>query len=106
MAIEISAILFELVKKLVFEAISKKVQTATEPFLTRRKIESRVDDSIAQVVEQLVPFFDSQRVPENKRRTLIATCESELTNLLATPQEFFAASMDGQKLFDRRYADG
>jgi len=106
MAIEISAILFELVKKLVFEAISKKVQTATEPFLTRRKIESRVDDSIAQVVEQLVPFFDSERVPENKRRTLIKTCESELTHLLTTPQEFFAASMDGQKLFDRRYADG
>lgn len=106
MAIEISAVLFELVKKLVFEAISKKVQTATEPFLTRRKIESRVDDSIAQVVEQLVPFFDSERVAENKRRTLIATCESELTHLLTTPQEFFAASMDGQKLFDRRYADG
>jgi len=98
--------LFELVKKLVFAAISKKVEITAEPFLTKRKIESRVDDSIAQVVEQLVPFFDNERIPENKRRTLIKTCETELANLLTTPQEFFAASMDGQKLFDRRYADG
>jgi len=104
--VEISAILFELVKKLVFAAISKKVEITAEPFLTKRKIESRVDDSIAQVVEQLVPFFDNERIPENKRRTLIKTCETELANLLTTPQEFFAASMDGQKLFDRRYADG
>ncbi|OAI06077.1 hypothetical protein A1353_10360 [Methylomonas methanica] len=106
MTIEISAILFELVKKLVFEAISKKVQVSIEPFLTRRKIESRIDDSIAQVVEQLVPFFESERVSENHRKILITTCESELTLILKTPQDFFAASLDGQKLFDQRYADG
>ncbi|WP_374088262.1 NACHT domain-containing NTPase [Methylomicrobium lacus] len=106
MAIEISAILFELVKKLVFEAISKRVNVTVEPFLTKRKIESRIDDSIAQVVEQLVPFFDSERIAEYKRGILIATCESELADLLTKPQEFFAASLDGQKLFDQRYANG
>ena len=51
MAIELGALLFEGVKKVVFAAISKRLVLTGENFLTRRKVESRIDDSIAQVIE-------------------------------------------------------
>jgi hypothetical protein len=106
MPLDVGALLFELAKKIVFDAISKRVNYAGESFLTKRRIKSRLDDSIAQVVEQLVPFLDNEHISENQRGIIIATCEEELSPLLKKPQEFFAASLDGQKVFDRLYAKG
>ncbi|MBI5867598.1 MAG: NACHT domain-containing protein [candidate division Zixibacteria bacterium] len=106
MPIELAALLYELVKKIVFDAISKRVNYTVEKYLTQRKIERRLEDSIAQVVEQLVPFFESEHITEDKQRVLLATCDIEMSKLLQKPQEFFASSLDGQKVFDRRYADG
>jgi hypothetical protein len=106
MPIELGALLFEGVKKVVFAAISKRVVLKGENFLTRRKVESRIDDSIAQVVEQLLPFFESEHLSDHKRKVLISNCTSELSEIVHDPQELFAASLDGQKLFDRRYEKG
>jgi hypothetical protein len=47
MSIELGAVLFESVKSIVFSAISERVRYDTEKFLTRRRIENRVEDSIA-----------------------------------------------------------
>jgi hypothetical protein len=106
MPIEIGALLFAAVKKTVFAAISKRVIYAGESFLTKRKIEGRVDDSIAQVVEQLIPFFESEHITKHQQELLIITCSDELSDILREPEEVFAASLDGQRIFDRRYEDG
>src|ERR1051325_5085051 len=106
MSIEVSALLFEGVKKIVFTAISKRVVLAGENFLTKRRIESRINDSIAQVVEQLVPFFENEHLSDQKRQVLISNCTHELSEILDDPKEIFAASLDGQKVFDRRYEKG
>ena len=106
MPLEVGALLFEGIKKIVFTAISKRVVIAGENFLTRRRIESRIDDSIAQVVEQLVPFFENEHLSDQKRQVLISNCTHELTEILKDPKEIFAASLDGQKVFDRRYENG
>jgi len=106
MAIEFAPVLFELVKKIVFQAIATRVNYHVEPFFTKRKIESRLENSIAQVIEQLLPFFENERIAESKRGLLLEICRIELSALLENPQEFFASSLDGQKIFDRRYASG
>ncbi len=106
MPIELGALLFEGVKKVVFAAISKRVVLTGENFLTRRKVESRIDDSIAQVIEKLLPFFENERLSEQKRLVLISNCTHELSEIVEDPQELFAASLDGQKVFDRRYEKG
>ncbi|HJT27871.1 MAG TPA: NACHT domain-containing protein [Pyrinomonadaceae bacterium] len=106
MSIELGALLFEGVKKVVFAAISKRVVLTGENFLTRRKVESRIDDSIAQVIEQLLPFFENERLSDQKRQVLISNCTYELSEIVEDPQELFAASLDGQKVFDRRYEKG
>jgi len=106
MALELGALLFEGVKKVVFAAISKRVVLTGENFLTRRRVEGRIDDSIAQVVEKLLPFFENERLSDHKRQVLISNCTYELSEIVQDPQELFAASLDGQKVFDRRYENG
>jgi hypothetical protein len=106
MQIEFSATLFALVRSIVFRAIANKVNLEVEGFLKKRKINSRLEDSIAQVIEQLLPFFENERISETKRNLLTEICRIELDEILKTPQELFASSMDGQKVFDRRYASG
>src|SRR6185369_11155576 len=106
MPIELGALLFEGVKKVVFAAISKRLVLTGENFLTRRKVEGRIDDSIAQVIEQLLPFFENERLSDQKRQVLISNCTYELSEIVEDPQELFAASLDGQKVFDRRYENG
>ena len=69
MPLDLGALLFEGVKKVVFAAISKRVVLTGENFLTKRKVEGRIDDSIAQVVEQLLPFFESERLSDHKRKS-------------------------------------
>ncbi len=103
MPLDIGALLFEGVKKVVFTAISKRVVLAGETYLTQKKIERRIDDSIGQVVEQLMPFFENERLSDHKRQVLISNCTHELAEILEEPREVFAASLDGQKMFDRRY---
>lgn len=107
MPIEFGALLFEAVKEIVFNAISKRVLLSGEKFLTQRKIRSRIEDSVAQVVEHLMPFFEGEHLSsDHKRQVLISNCTHELEEILADPKEIFAASLDGQKVFDRRYEDG
>ena len=96
----IEAVLFDTVKKVVFSAITKRVNYETERFLTKRKIESRVEDSIAKIIERLIPFFENESITEQKRILLVGTINYELSELMRNPQEFFAGSLDGQKIFE------
>jgi hypothetical protein len=74
-------------------------------FFKRRKIQSRIDDATAEVVEPLLPFLANECIPEDKQRRLIETCVEELRPLTQEPEKLFRGSLNGQKIFDDLYAN-
>ncbi|MEK6674456.1 MAG: NACHT domain-containing protein, partial [Planctomycetota bacterium] len=106
MPFDVGHALFELGKYIVKKASADYLLDGVKVFLKKRKIENTIDNSIAQIVEQLVPFFQNERISESQSELVIQTCRDELSELITDPREIFASSMDGQKVFDRRYADG
>jgi len=105
MPFELAASLYEFARAVVGHAVARKVSYTTESFFVRRKIDSRLDDSVAKVTEQLLPLFKSEHLTEQRQKLLIDVCRDELSAVVQDPKELFAASLDGQKLFDQRYAE-
>lgn len=104
MAIDFGAILFESACRIVERALSKKVSETGTNFLTQRRIKARLEDAIAKVIEPLVPYLESERISDERKLLLLNVCETELQRITDDPAQFFAASLDGQKLFDKKYA--
>src|SRR5215216_2175134 len=86
-------------------AIQAVVGYTTLPYFARRRIERRVEDATAEVVEPLLPFLSQERIPEDKQRRLIQTCVEELRPLTNKPELLFQGSLNGQKIFDDLYAN-
>jgi len=86
-------------------AIQAGVSYAAVPYFTRRKIERRVEDATAEVVEPMLPFLSQEGIPEDKQRRLIQTCVDELRPLSEKPELLFQGSLDGQKIFEMLYKD-
>lgn len=93
------------IAKLVTSAIQKGVEYTALPFFQRRKIERRIEDATAEVVEPLLPFLSQEGIPDDKQRRLIQTCVDELWPLTENPELLFQGSLDGQKIFENLYAD-
>lgn len=75
-----------------------------QPYFQRRKIERRVEDATAEVVEPLLPFLEHEGIPEDKQRRLIETCVEELRPLTQEPELLFQGSLNGQKIFEDLYS--
>jgi predicted NACHT family NTPase len=93
---------------IITNLLSSVIYDATKSqsdFFKRRKIESRIKDAIADVVEPLLPFLENERIPEDKQRRLIETCSDELRPLTQEPDKLFKGSLNGQKIFDDLYRD-
>ena len=56
---------------LVNGAIKKTVSDSVQDFFERRKIQRRVEDAVATVVEPLIPFLAHEGVSEEKAISLI-----------------------------------
>jgi hypothetical protein len=97
--------LFSAVLKLLSGVIQEGVKYKALPFFQRRRIERRVEDVTAEVVEPLLPFLSQEGIPEDKQRRLIQTCVDELRPLTEEPALLFQGSLDGQKVFENLYAD-
>lgn len=94
-----------LVIELLGGAIQAGVSYAAVPYFTRRKIERRVEDATAEVVESMLPFLSQERIPEDRQRRLIQTCVEELRPLAERPEMLFQGSLNGQKIFENLYRD-
>jgi hypothetical protein len=105
MAAEIAAFIFEKVRSLVFDAVKKHVSYEAESFFTRRKIQNELENSVARVVEPLVPFLNNEKISEVQQRLLLEISTSELHQLIEHPSWIFEASLDGEKTFERLYKD-
>src|SRR5215212_2420257 len=93
-----------MIVELLGGAIQAGVNYAGLNFFDRRKIERRVEDATAEVVEPLLPFLSQEGISDDKQRRLIQTCVEELRPLTAKPEILFQGSLNGQKIFDDLYA--
>jgi NACHT domain-containing protein len=93
-----------LVLALLKKAIESGISYAAVPYFTRRKIERRIEDATAEVVEPLLPFLAQEGISEAKQRRLLETCVAELEPLTNNPEMLFKGSLNGQKIFEEMYA--
>jgi hypothetical protein len=75
----------------------------SQDYFQRRKIERRVEDATAEIVEPLLPFLRNEGVTEDKQRRLLETCVKELRPLTKNPELLFQGSLNGQKIFEDLY---
>ena len=94
-------VIYELLASIIQEGVNYTVL----PFFQRRKIQRRVEDATAEVVEPLLPFLSQEGIPEDKQRRLIQTCVDELHPLAKQPERLFQGSLDGNKIFEELYAE-
>ena len=94
---------FTLVSELILGVVQDRLQTTTLDFFQRRRIESRVKDATAEVVQDLSPFLEQEKISLEKQQRLIETCIRELEPFTQNPEELFKGSLDGQKIFDKLY---
>ena len=102
---DLGKLVFDLVSQLILGIIQDGLKSSTLSFFERRKIERRVEDATAEVVEGIVPFLEQEKISQDKQQRLIETCISELRPLADSPTELFKGSLDGQKIFDNLYHD-
>lgn len=105
MTVGIGEFTFAVVTKLIANLISAGTKHASLPFFERRKIDRRVEEATAEVVEPLVHFLSQEGLTEAQQHLLVETCVNELQPITSDPRPLFEGSLDGQKIFDRMYAD-
>jgi hypothetical protein len=91
------------VASLVANALTSATGYMALPFFERRRVQSRIEDAIAEVVEPLVPFLAQEGISENQQRLLFDACKIELQPFTEDPAPLFSGSLDGQKIFDDLY---
>ncbi len=105
MLLELGQLALDLIINLLASVIHEGVNYKAKPYFERRKIDSRIEDAVAEVVEPMLPFLAQEHIPEDKQRRLIQTCVDELRPLSQNPEPLFQGSLDGQKIFDELYAN-
>lgn len=103
--IELGQFAFDLIINLLANVIYSGASYKALPFFERRRIEGRIEDAVAEVVEPLLPFLAQEKIPEDKQQRLIRTCVEELRPLTQNPERLFQGSLDGQKIFEELYAN-
>ena len=93
------SIITNLLSSVIYDGIKN------QPYFQRRKIERRVEDATAEVVEPLLPFLECEGIPEDRQRRLIETCVEELRPLTQQPELLFQSSLNGQKIFEDLYSN-
>jgi len=103
--VELGKFALDVIINLLSGVIQEGVNYAALPYFERRKIERRIEDAVAEVVEPLMPFLRQEKVPDDKQKRLIQTCVDELRPLTQSSEQLFQGSLDGQKIFEELYAD-
>ncbi|MBD0254745.1 MAG: hypothetical protein ICV83_03410, partial [Cytophagales bacterium] len=101
---ELGEFALNMVVELLGGAIQAGVSYTSLPYFTKRKINRRVEDATAEIVEPLMPFLTNERIPEDKQKRLIQACIEELRPFTDKPELLFQSSLNGQQIFDELYA--
>lgn len=97
----LSESIFSVVINLISSAIYDRIDSLE--FFQRRRVKSRIESTVAEVVEPLLPFLENECVPQNQQLRLIEICARELSPLIQDKKALFQASLNGQKVFDHMY---
>lgn len=62
--VELGQLALDLIINLLAGVIHDGVKYTTLPFFERRRIERRIEDAIAEVVEPLLPFLAQEKIPK------------------------------------------
>ncbi|MCL4297453.1 MAG: NACHT domain-containing protein [Anaerolineae bacterium] len=103
--VELGQLAFDLILNLLAGVIQEGANYKVLPYFERRRIERRIEDATAEVVEPLLPFLTQEKIPQDKQYRLIQTCVDELRPLTQNPERLFQGSLDGQKIFEELYAN-
>ncbi|MCI5160802.1 MAG: NACHT domain-containing protein, partial [Candidatus Electrothrix sp. AX5] len=93
------------VASLVASALSSSPGFTALSYLKRKKIENRVENATAEVVEPLLPFLANEGLSNFQQELLFRTCTKELDHFTIDSSSLFSGSLDGQKIFDKLYTD-
>jgi hypothetical protein len=102
---ELGEFTLSVIASLLASVIDERIKSQGLGYFDRRKIDRRIEDATAEVVEPLLPFLNNEKISEDKQRHLIETCVEELRPLTETPERLFQGSLNGQKIFDELYAE-
>lgn len=101
---DIGKIAFDLIVGLVLGVIQSGINLNDLSYFESRRIKRRIEDSLAETIEPLLPFLEAEKVPTEKQGRLFEIIVEELEPLTKSPDRFFRGSLDGQKIFDELYA--
>ncbi|MEM9807651.1 MAG: NACHT domain-containing protein [Cyanobacteria bacterium P01_D01_bin.56] len=96
---------FGIILNLISGVIQQGIDYSTLSFFGRRKVERRIEDAVAEVVEPLLFFLEQEGVPKEKQQRLIEVCVEELNPLTQNPSHLFQGALNGQKIFEDLYID-
>ena len=72
--IDVGKIAFDLIVSLLMDVIKQNTGISELNFLEKRKIERRVDDTTAEIIEPLLPFLSNEGISQERQVRLIETC--------------------------------
>jgi hypothetical protein len=104
MSAALGAFAFDLINNLISSAVQKLLDDSVTDFFERRRIQNRIGNAVADVVQPLLPFLTNEKIPEEQQRRLIETCVAELAPLSREPARLFQGSLNGQRIFEDLYA--
>jgi len=102
---DIGEFFLSVVTSLVASGVQAVTKYLSLPYFQRRKIERRIEDITAEVVEPLLLFLSREGVAEEQQHLLVQTLEDELRPLMENRERLFRGSLDGQQIFESIYAD-
>lgn len=91
------------VSGLVANGLGSMGSLADLPFFRKRRVERRIEDATAEVVEPLIPFLQQEGVGERKQKLLFDVIVRELKPISMDSELLFAGSLNGQKVFENLY---
>ena len=101
--IEISKLAYESFSFLLKEIIKANIDFSSLDFFHMKRIESKIENAMASVIEPLVIFLNNEKISIEKQELLINTFSSELKQLLDNSKILMEGSLDGQKIFQKMY---
>jgi hypothetical protein len=100
---ELAELAYDLIMGLIVNAAYDSIKVSVGDFFQRRKIEKRIEDSVASVVEPLLPFLSNEGISLINQEQLLRICVAELKPVVENPQMMFDSSLNGQKIFEEIY---
>lgn len=101
---EIAEVIYKALISLLSTIMKDIIKNNAKDFITRKRVENRIDNAISEVMVSLNDFLNNEKVTEIQKILLINTCEVELHKEIYNTNILFGGSLDGQTIIDTIYS--